>query len=601
MKFPYGISDFREIITQGYFYCDRTESILLLERGKYQLFLRPRRFGKSLLLSMLANYYDVAREDQFQELFGELKIGRNPTPLRNRHLILKWDFSCVDPSGTTGEIRQALHDHVNSRIKRFRMHYRDRLETEIEIDPNNAINSVESLATAAAAAGYPVYLLIDEYDNFANEVMMGVPLEKEKPYEALVRKEGPLKTLFKAVKASTSDSLFDRIFITGVSPVVMSDITSGYNIAKNIYLRPALNDLCGFTDTEVEDALKKIATECGLSEKDALSAADLMRIYYDGYRFAPDAKEPVYNPTLAIYFMEAFAETCKYPRKMLDTNLATDEGKLRYVSRISRGRQLLLDMAKEDHQTAISDLADRFGIQEMLTDESRDNAFMASFLYYFGVLTIQGETGIGELSLKVPNLVMRGLYVGRILRMLLPEPADRDDGSLAAKALYSEGKMEPLCRFVEERYFQVFRNRDYRWANELTVKTAFLTLLYNEILYIMDSEKEIRRGYTDLTMIVRPDMRRFDIFDVLIEFKYVGLKKAGMTGKKARDLSDDVLRAVPAVKAEMKDAEEQVRKYGEALERKYDKIRLRCYAVVSLGFERLWWREIEMKASGVPK
>ncbi len=599
MKFPYGISDFRKIMTKGCFYCDRTDRIPLLENtGDYLLFLRPRRFGKSLLLSMLANYYDVARKDQFQDIFGHLRIGGNPTPLHSQYFILQWDFSCVDPSGTAGEIRRALHDHINSRIKRFTAYYRDWLDTEIEIDPHNAVNSTESLATAASMASHPVYLLIDEYDNFANEVMMGVRRKKEELYEALVYEEGPLKTLFKAVKASTADSLFDRIFIAGVSPVVMSDITSGYNIAENIYLDAEFNDLCGLHESEIGTAVRTITEECGLNDQDADSAVSLMRTYYNGYRFSTDAETPVYNPTLAIHFMKAFQKMCKYPKKMLDTNLATDEAKLRYVSRIPRGSQMLLDMMREDHQVIISDLADRFGIQEMLTDQSRDNAFMASLLYYFGVLTIEGETDRGDLSLRVPNLVMRGLYVGRIRRMLLPEPADRDEGVLAAKVLYSEGDMEPLCEFVERKYFQVFRNRDYIWANELTVKTAFLTLLYNELLYIMDSEKEVRRGYTDLTMIVRPDMRRFSILDVLIEFKYVGLKKAGMTGEKARNLSDEALQEIPAMKAQMREAEDQVRNYGDALERKYDRMRLKCYAVVSLGFERLWWKDIRQ---GLPK
>ncbi|MDM8525903.1 AAA family ATPase [Desulfococcaceae bacterium HSG8] len=592
MKFPYGISDFRKIMSQGCFYCDRTDSIPLLEQGEYLLFLRPRRFGKTLLLSMLANYYDTAREDEFRELFGDLKIGENPTSLHNQYLILKWDFSCIDPFGTARDIRQALHDHINSRIRRFTAYYKDRLNMETDIDPYNALNSIESMVTAARMSSYPVYLFIDEYDNFANEVMMGARREKKKLYEALVYEEGPLKTVFKAVKSSTSESLFDRIFITGVSPVVMSDITSGYNIAENIYTDAEFNDLCGLHEAEIEAALKKITGECGLDDQDADSAASMMRTYYNGYRFSPDAETLVYNPSLAIYFMKAFQKTCKYPRKMLDANLAADEAKLRYVSKIPRGSQMLMDMMKEDHQVVISELADRFGIQEMLKDQSKDNIFMASFLYYFGVLTTEGETSRGNMKLKVPNLVMRGLYVGRILRMLLPKPAERDDGVLAAKQLYAEGKIEPLCEFIEQKYFQVFRNRDYRWANELTVKTAFLTLLYNDILYIMDSEKEVRRGDTDLTMIVRPDMRRFDIFDVLIEFRYVSLKKAGMTGEKARGLSRKELGKIPDVSAEMNSAEEQVRKYGDALKQKYDKIRLRQYAVVSLGFERLWWKEI---------
>ena len=592
MKFPYGISDFREIVTKGYFYCDRTDRISLLEQGKYLLFLRPRRFGKSLLLSMLANYYDVARKNQFQDLFGSLRIGRNPTQLRNQYFILQWDFSCVDPSGTAEDIKRALHDHVNSCIDEFLIYYEEFLDREVRVDWQNAINSIRSLLSVVRMTPWPIYLLIDEYDNFANEVMMGVRLEKKDLYEALVYEEGPLKTLFKVIKASTNESLFDRIFITGVSPVVMSDITSGYNIAENIYLDAELSDLCGLSEAEIRSAVGGIAEECGLSEQDAENAVALMRTYYNGYLFASDANAPVYNPTLAIYFMKAFRKNCKYPRDMLDANLAADEAKLRYISHISGGRQLLLDLTKDAHELLISRLATRFGIQEMLTDQSKDNSFMASFLYYFGVLTIGGESDRGELELRVPNLVIRGLYVERVLRMFLPEPGDRDDGIFAAKAVYGEGDMEPLCKFVEQKYFQVFRNRDYRWANELTVKTAFLTLLYNDILYIMDSEREVGRGYTDLTMIVRPDMRRFDILDVLIDFKYVSLKKAGMTGEKARGLSHEALRKIPAMRTEMDGAEKQVRKYGDALERKYDKIRLKRYAVVSLGFERLWWKEI---------
>ena len=176
----------------------------------------------------------------------------------------------------------------------------------------------------------------------------------------------------------------------------------------------------------------------------------------------------------------------------------------------------------------------------------------------------------------------------RIQQMLLPEPFDRDDGVLAAEQLYAKGNIEPLCEFVEQRFFQVFRNRDYRWANELTVKTAFLTLLYNDILYIMDSEKDAGRGYADLTMIIRPDMRRFKILDILIEFKYVSLKQVGLTGEKARKLNIEELRSIPAMQTKMKEAKNQARKYGDALERKYDNLRLKRYGNVSLGFERVY-------------
>ena len=593
MRFPYGVCDFNKIITDKLFYCDRTDRIASLENtGYYLLLLRPRRFGKSLLLSMLENYYDLARKEKFQELFGHLLIGKNPTPLHNKYFILKWDFSCVDPSGSAADIKRAFHNHINACIRSFRINYEDYLHRKIEIDSDDAVSSIKSLLDVVRKTPYPVYLLIDEYDNFANEVMMGVRREKKDIYEALVYEEGPLKTLFKAVKSATDGSGFDRSFITGVSPVVMSDITSGYNIAKNIYLDSEFNDLCGFYENEIEKALKTVSAECSLKEKDADDALDLMRIYYNGYKFASDAKESVYNPTLAIYFIEAFLRTCKYPRKMLDSNLAADDAKLRYISQIPKGEQLLLDLMKKDHSLIISDLSDRFGIEQMLTDRSKDFVFMSSFLYYFGVLTIEEETGAGKLILRVPNLVMQGLYVERIQQMLLPEPADRDDGVLAAEQLYTKGDMEPLCEFVEQRFFKVFHNRDYRWANELTVKTAFLTLLYNDILYIIDSEKDAGSGYADLTMIIRPDMRRFKILDILIEFKYVSLKEAGLTGEKARGLSMKDLQAIPAMQAKMKEAKKQVKQYGDALEQKYDDLRLNRYAVISLGFERLWWQEV---------
>ncbi|MDL1963681.1 MAG: ATP-binding protein [Deltaproteobacteria bacterium] len=594
MRFPYGLCDFNKIITKGYFYCDRTDRIAVLENtGDYLLLLRPRRFGKSLLLSMLENYYDIARKDRFQELFGHLLIGKNPTPSHNQYFILKWDFSCVDPSGSAADIKRAFHNHINACIESFVMYYEDYLTREVKVDSSDAVNSIKSLLSVTRKSGHLVYLLIDEYDNFANEVMMGVRREKKDIYEALVYGGGPLQTLFKAVKSATDGSGFDRSFITGVSPVVMSDITSGYNMAKNIYLDSAFNDLCGFHEKEIKKALNAVSAECGLKKKDVAEAIDFMRVYYNGYKFALDVAESIYNPTLAIYFIEAFLKTCKYPREMLDSNLAADEAKLQSISQIPNGGQLLLDLMKRDDFPVITKLAARFGIKEMLTDKSKDFVFMTSFLYYFGVLTIDEETEKGELILRVPNLVTRGLYVERIQQMLLPEPVDRDDGVFAAKQLYAKGDMKPLCEFVEQRFFKVFRNRDYRWANEFTVKTAFLTLLYNDILYIIDSEKNASRGYADLTMMIRPDMRRFKILDILVEFKYTGLKEAGLSGEKASQLSTEDLRAIPAMQAKRKEAKKQTEKYGDALEKKYDNLRLKRYAIVSLGFERLWWQEVK--------
>ena len=591
MKFPYGISDFKKITTRGYFYCDRTDKIPLLEQSDSQLFIRPRRFGKSLVLSMLENYYDIAKADEFDKMFGDLAIGKNPTEYRNSYFILRWDFSCVDTTGDIKEIKLALHDHINFCIKGFLLYYQDYDLPFIEVDRNNCINSIYSLISSVRMTSYPIYLLIDEYDNFANTIMMGIQKEKNR-YDALVHDEGVLRTLFKAVKSSTSGSMFDRVFITGVSPVVLSDITSGYNIAKNIYFHHRLNNLCGFRETEVRKVIAQIVNKCGLSLEKTEEALDLMKTYYDGYLFTFGLDEYIYNPTLCLYFFEQFQEMCTYPRKMLDSNLATDESKLEYIANIPMGRDLLLAMVQKDHYVTVADISDRFGLREMLTDNSKDNTFLISFLYYFGVLTLAGENSEGDVVLKVPNLVMQSLYVERVQRMLLPEPNDRDDGRFAAKQVYQKGNIASLCDFVENRYFKVFKNRDYRWANELTLKTAFLTLLYNDILYVMDSEPEINRRYPDLTMIIRPDKRHFKIFDVLIEFKFVTLKDAGITGEQAKKLQTDDLYKMPKIKKALEDGGRQATLYGKELEKKYKDLRLQKFVVTALGFERVCFKKM---------
>ncbi|MBF0200862.1 MAG: AAA family ATPase [Desulfamplus sp.] len=593
IKFPYGMFDFKSIITEGYFYCDRTSKIPLLENARSQLFIRPRRFGKSLLLSMLENYYDIAKKDHFDGIFGRLEIGKNPTPFRNSYYILKWDFSCIDTTGTVDDIKQSLFNHINSKIKGFVLHYKyNGIDLpEVEIDRNDALYSLDSLLNSVRSTYRAVYLLIDEYDNFANKVMMGVHKDISR-YEALVHDEGILRTLFNFVKSNTTSTGFDRTFITGVSPVVMSDITSGYNIAEDIYFHNKLNDICGFKEHEVRNVLKSIVKECGLDIERAEEATAIMKTYYNGYCFVPRLDEYVYNPTLSLYFFKQFQETCLFPFKMLDANLATDESKLEYISRIPSGNELLIYLTEINNEVAVENLSDRFGINEMLDSESKDTRFILSFLYYFGVLTLCGETEMGELALKVPNLVIHGLYVNRVQRMLLPEPRERDLGKMAAREVYQRGNIESLCDFVENRYFSVFKNRDYRWANELTLKTAFLTLLYNDTLYIMDSESELNRGYADLTMIIRPDKRRFKISDVLIEFKFVTLQDVKMTGEEAKNLSKNVLYQLPSIKSALEAGQRQVLEYGRKLDEKYGNLRLKKFVVVALGFERVCFTKV---------
>ena len=558
---------------------------------------------------MLENYYDVAKKKQFDALFGHLKIGKNPTPLRNSYFILKWDFSCIDASGSLDEIRQSLYNHINGSIEGFVLYYGAHALPEIKINPADALSSIQSLTSAVRMMDRPIFLLIDEYDNFANEVMMSADRSVDH-YEALVKKEGILKTIFKNIKSSASASMFHRIFITGVSPVVMSDVTSGFNIGESVYFESDYNDLCGFTEEEISDTLIQIfpdvkalsnastsdtdeaPLEAAIMEVTVDEALAIMKLYYNGYQFSYDAAEQVYNPTLALFFFKKLQRSGRFPKNMFDENLAMDEAKLIYISGIKGGSQLIIDLMQERRKVEIEEISQKFGIRRMLSDATHDRSFLISFLAYFGILTFDGLSENGEQILKVPNMVTRRLYIDRINEMLLPEPVERDQGKFAAKKLYQNGEMADLCRFVEEHYFSVFRNRDYRWANELTVKTAFLTLLYNDLLFIMDSEKEVDRRYADLTMIIRPDMRHYRLFDILIEFKYVSLSDAGATGEDARRLSSDEVAALPLVRRAMADAEQQLKAYGTALNEKYSDIRLKSFSVVALGFERLCWSEV---------
>ncbi|OAD20226.1 hypothetical protein THIOM_004089 [Candidatus Thiomargarita nelsonii] len=205
LKFSYGISNFHRIITANFFFVDRTKHIQLIEdAGDQLLFLRPRRFGKSLLLSMLENYYDVAKADEFERLFGNLAIGQNPTPLHNQYLIMKWDFSVINAQGEIADLKHALHDHLNDSIQDFAVRYQNLLQYQIKINPQNAVSSFESALTAIKQTPYRLYLLIDEYDNFANEVMMGRGKISPSRYKALLSAEGSLKTFFRAVKSASS-------------------------------------------------------------------------------------------------------------------------------------------------------------------------------------------------------------------------------------------------------------------------------------------------------------------------------------------------------------------------------------------------------------
>jgi hypothetical protein len=588
MKFPYALNDFGTLIREGYFYQDRTDRIPQLEEaGRQLIFIRPRRFGKSLLLSMLEHYYDVNRADQFDALFGHLAIGRNPTSRRNQYFVMKWDFSLVNAQGTLLDIKAALYQHINDRVAEFAAYYAPWLKHPIRVHPTDAVSSLESARVAARLTGRNIYLLIDEYDNFANEVLMAG--RKPEFYEGLLYGEGALKTLFKTVKGGGGQGI-DRVFITGVSPVVLSDMTSGYNVGEDIYLDETFNDLCGFTEVEMAVVLEQLAAEGGAwSPAEAL---DLMRTFYNGYGFSTKARERVYNPTLSLYFLKSLQIKGEYPQEMLDENLAMDRSKLRYIAELSHGEEMLIQALNGEEGVVIPRLAKRFGVADVLI-AVKDQPFMASLLYYFGILTLTGQTDFVESILNIPNLVARSLYVERLQELWLDTYEDKTRIPQLRKHFCQTGDIQPLVDFVEQHYFPILSNRDYRWTNELMVKIAFLTLLFDDRLYMMVSETEIDHGYIDLSLIVRSDMRSAKALDLLLEFKYVSLKDLKLTGEQVREKTGKELAALPKIEEQLQAAADQARGYGAALTARYGLTDLRLYAVVGIGLERVVWRAVD--------
>ncbi|MCP4663361.1 MAG: AAA family ATPase [bacterium] len=612
MKIPYGVADFYRLRTRGQLYVDRTDRIATLEDlGDSLLFLRPRRFGKSLWLSIMACYYDLRRAGEHERLFGDLAIGKAPTPLAHRYFVMSWDFSKIDPdpprwgvnadvSSRHERLANEIRGYLNTSVETFLIDYREHLAEPPRLG-GDPFHNFERLLAAIRQTPYRLYLLIDEYDNFANEILT----DDADVYRSLVRSDGPFKHLFKWVKGLMAGGGLERLFITGVSPLVMSDVTSGMNIARNVYLKPALADLCGFSVGEVDELIAAVLRERGDCELSADDTRLMMREWYNGYRFALGVPERIYNPTLVFYFLLHLLEEGSCPDRMLDSNLAADEGKLEYLARLTAGHEVagqvapghatVIDLIRKDEPLEIRQLLDRFTLKELVEHSAQDTSFFGSYLFYFGMLTLRmHKTEAKTSELVVPNEVMHGLYVERIRKILMPLGTSRSAADAILFAFLRSGELEPLLDFIEATVFPTFSNRDATSANELTVKTVFLTLLWNATSYITHSEPELNHRYADLCLLRRPDARASILWDLLFEFKRLSLKELGMSGKDVKAASRAELMKLTQVKDALDQAETQIVAYRAALGRsRGDTLKLRSYAVVALGFERLVVRPSE--------
>ena len=318
-KLPYGISDYEKIQENNYYYLDKTEYIEKLENlpETYIMFLRPRKFGKTLFTSAIENYYDIRKKDKFGKLFGETYIGKNPTENKNRYHILRFNFSGIDTSTVESTI-QGFKNEVLSSIQAFVIKYEIDFFTNTEQSAEENLNNLFK-AFQLQKQEEKIYVIIDEYDHFANELLGFYPEE----FKNLVSKNRKVRKWYEILKKGT-ETVVDRIFITRVAPITLDSLTSGFNIGKDITRDPEFNEMMGFTQEE----LIKILENQEISKEEQEKILPIMKENYNGYKFTIDGKEKIYNSNMCLYFLSDYKRFNKIPNKLIDVNIASDYSKL---------------------------------------------------------------------------------------------------------------------------------------------------------------------------------------------------------------------------------------------------------------------------------
>ena len=520
----YGVTDFARIRAENGYFVDRTALIRELEKTSYAMFLRPRRFGKSLLCSILQCYYDIDYAGRFEEFFGGLDIGREPTAERGKYLFIDFNFTGVEKR--IDRVQDSFNEYCSERLDVFVERQAGRLPegtTAAVLAKRTCHEKFNTLTMRLKGSGLALYITIDEYDNFTNTILA----ESRESYEALCHGDGFFKQFFNELKLATTgtDAPVTRLFVTGVTPVTMDDVTSGFNIAANISLNPAFAALTGFTHGDVRAMLAYYRAHAGFAFDEA-AVFETMRRWYDGYRFSPetgaDGKEPprVANPTLVLYYMQYFLQNHRPQPDLVDENLRTDYMKIRHV--ITEGRRINGNFHR------LEDLIARLGATATLRKSFQarelgvaDN--FVSFLFYNGLVTVTGED-LGQSRLGIPNLT-----VGEFLHDFVPK-AYRDLNGIDPRVFdiangmadFAEtgdwrGALETACGVVS-RYWRV---RD-AVEGERVVQTALCALLYvGHGPYIVRHERESAGGFVDIAF--EPQLARWPEIGhaALVELKYL--------------------------------------------------------------------------------
>ncbi|MFN0202519.1 MAG: AAA family ATPase [Bacteroidia bacterium] len=513
----YGVADYKMMVKYGMYYVDRTQFLHVLETSNapYTIFLRPRRFGKSLWISVLQYYYGIQFKSEFEALFGNRHVGKKPTALANSYFILRMNFSGIS-TDSEKELKEDFVKVVRSSIENFLTDYATYFDKEVRetiVSENTAHSLMKIFFQEIKHLPYKVYLLIDEYDHFANEL---ISFKKEVFIKA-VTKNGWVRKFYETLKNAANEGIVEKMFITGVSPITLDSLTSGFNIGSHQSQDFALHNLMGFTEEEVMDILKGID-----APTEQLSYLMLiLKEWYNGYLFNPDVTNRLYNSDMVLYFAKEYVSSKKIPRRLLDVNIASDYGKIRSIFRVGEMEESRWHYVEELLQNGVvsNKMTEMFSFERGFT--SRD---FLSLLCYMGYLTIQAAAPLGKLSLSIPNRVISELYRDYFIRILDERSGMNTDVNLLEDALVTlliENEPRPLLEMLCEVLRQLTL-RDYQNMDEKHIQAMFFS--YLSLASDYDVNSEYQKKFFDILLTRNALANATLTNEFLFEFKYA--KKA---------------------------------------------------------------------------
>ncbi len=518
---PYGLANYKQIREENYYYVDKTRYLPLLEEvGKFLFLIRPRRFGKSSLLTVLECYYDSARIEEFKFLFQGTYIYDHPTAEKNAYMILKFNFSQINPA--LGRIEQSFKEHTDDCFFFFGQTYRDYLGDDFfkMLDRKESPHGkLAFLLRYVGSKGYKVYVLIDEYDNFTNTILSTVG---QSAYHQLTHGAGFVRFFFNLLKGAVDqvDSGIARMFITGVSPVTMDDVTSGFNIGQNISLSPAFNGLLGFTERDVWDILIYYQDKAGLKISNLDESLVLLNEWCGNYRFSIQTQEAMFNTDMILYLVQNLLQLGQYPDSMIDQNVRVDYGKLRHLVVLDRrlnGNFSYLRQIMQDQQTEMTQVADSFPVESLIKPSN-----FISLLFYFGLLSYNSQGRLGIPNQTVKQLMYSYLRSGyedvEVFNVDLLHFA-----GLMRRLAY-QGDWQPVFQFLADEVEKQTAIRDYL-TGEKVIQTFLLAYMNITDYYLTRTEDELGKGFVDLYL--EPFWAKYEDlpYTYLIELKYIKRSK----------------------------------------------------------------------------